>query len=67
VNEVRRVHDGGEVSACIKTNHQAYACMLGGEDGRTLFLCTSTTEAFRGAAPGAIQTLRVDVPGAGRP
>lgn len=67
VNEVRRVHDGGKVSVSIKTNPQAYACMLGGADLKTLFLCTSTTEAFRGAIPGAIQTIRVDVPGAGRP
>lgn len=67
VNEIRRVHDGGRVSATIKTNPQAYACMLGGEDRRTLFLCTSTTAAFRGAVPGGIQTMRVDVPGAGLP
>jgi len=65
--EVLRVHDGGKVSRRIRTKPQAYACMLGGKDGRTLFLCTSTTEAFRGAAPGAVQTLQVDVPGAGRP
>ncbi|MBN1381044.1 MAG: SMP-30/gluconolactonase/LRE family protein [Deltaproteobacteria bacterium] len=65
--EVIRVHEGGKVSQRIKTKPQAYACMLGGEDRRILFLCTSTTEAFRGAVPGAIQTIRVDVPGAGRP
>lgn len=65
--EVLRVHEGGKISQRIKPEPSAYACMLGGTDGCTLFLCTSTTEAFRGAIPGAIQTIRVDVPGAGRP
>ncbi len=65
--EVLRVHEGGKVSRRIKPQPSAYACMLGGEDRCTMFLCTSTTKAFRGEIPGAIQTIRVDVPGAGRP
>ena len=41
----------------------AYACMLGGEDGRDLWLCESTVlgrERFQG--DGRIRRVRVDVP-----
>ena len=65
--EVLRVHEGGRVSQRIETDPQAYACMLGGPDRRTLFLCTATQEAFRGARKGCIEMVRVDVPGAGLP
>jgi sugar lactone lactonase YvrE len=41
----------------------AIACMLGGQDGRTLFMATAEHEAGR----GYIETLEVDVPRAGRP
>ena len=37
-----RVRDGGEVVEEIKVSHDfAYACMLGGGDRRTLFMCTA--------------------------
>jgi sugar lactone lactonase YvrE len=39
--EVLRVLEGGEVSDRIPVDTQAFACMLGGEDGRTLFVCTA--------------------------
>lgn len=42
-NEVLRVVEGGEVTDRIKIEHQAYACMLGGEDGKTLFIMTSNS------------------------
>jgi sugar lactone lactonase YvrE len=49
---------------------RAYACMLGGADRRTLFICTSQT-ADRGAAPklrsSRILRLAVDFVGAGLP
>ena len=47
-----------------------YACALGGDDGRTLFvLCaTGTHEAdVAGKAGGAIFTMQVDAPHAGLP
>ncbi len=47
----------------------AYACMLGGDDGRTLFVCAADASdpAATGNRRGAIETCRVDVPGAGLP
>jgi sugar lactone lactonase YvrE len=41
----------------------ATACMLGGPDGRTLFMATAEHEASR----GYIEIIEVDVPRAGRP
>jgi sugar lactone lactonase YvrE len=43
--------------------------MLGGVDRRTLFVCTSTGSgpAMADKRDGAIETVRVDVPGAGLP
>ena len=61
-----RVADGGEITQVIAledTDKSAYACMLGGEDGRDLWLCESTVlgrERFQG--DGRIRRVRVDVP-----
>lgn len=66
---VLRVREGGEVTDRIAVEHEAFACMLGGSERRTLFICTAPdshpekTEA-RG---GRIETVSVDVPGAGLP
>ncbi len=70
--EFVRVREGGEITHRIPLGDgkAAYACMLGGEDGKTLFLCTSEgTEQDRvaGRSRGWIETVRVDVPRAGRP
>ncbi len=68
--EVLRVHEGGRVSARIPVATQAFACMLGGEDRRTLFVCTaeeSNPARCREKRAGRIETLRVEVPGAGLP
>ena len=40
-SEVIRVHEGGEISERIAVETNAFACMLGGEDKKTLFICTS--------------------------
>lgn len=48
----------------------AVTCVLGGEDGRTLFLSSADTDLQRlpkGETSGRIDTIRVDVPRAGRP
>jgi len=69
-NEVLRVREGGEVTARVKIDQMAIACMLGGDDRQTLFICSapSTTRAACRQARGArIETVRVDVPGAGLP
>jgi len=67
---VVRVFDGGRVERTIATGERgAYACMLGGEDRRTLFICTNTGSgpAMADKRDGRIEFLRVDVPGAGLP
>lgn len=70
--EVVRVFEHGRITHRVKSSdgRSAYACMLGGDDGTTLFVCTSSamlpddTLAQRG---GAIETVHVDVPHAGLP
>jgi sugar lactone lactonase YvrE len=67
---VVRVFEGGRIAQTISTGEQgAYACMLGGDDRRTLFICTSSNSGPGQAAKrdGKIETVRVDVPGAGLP
>jgi sugar lactone lactonase YvrE len=65
-----RVREGGEVTATMTTSQTTYACMLGGEDRRTLFAMTapsSDTRVVGSARLGRIEAGVVDVPGAGRP
>ena len=67
--EVLRLREGGEVTRRIEVEHQAYACMLGGPERRTLFVCTaaSADPAEADARTGRIELVEVDVPGAGLP
>ncbi len=66
-----RVREGAEVSDVVPVpGRNAFACMLGGADRRTLFLCTaqeSHPERCRELRSGRIETVRVTVPGAGLP
>lgn len=68
--EVLRCCEGGEVTHRFRPKRQAYACMLGGPDRRTLFVLTAETmhpvEA-RDRVSGLIEIVQVDVPGAGLP
>ncbi|HEB90879.1 MAG TPA: hypothetical protein ENI85_14995 [Deltaproteobacteria bacterium] len=66
---VARVREGGEVIDRIAVEHEAFACMLGGPDRRTLFICTSpdSDPAKTGDRRGRIEVVAVDVPGAGLP
>jgi len=68
---VLRVQDGGEVLDEIKvTNDFAFACMLGGDDRRTLYMCTapsSDPKETMNLRQGRIEAVQVDVPGAGLP
>ncbi len=69
-NAAVRVAEGGEVLAEVSTGDRgAFACMLGGEDGRTLFICTAAGSGEVAAAQrsGRIEYVRVDVPHAGWP
>jgi sugar lactone lactonase YvrE len=68
---VLRIREGGEVVDEVKGTHPgAFACMLGGTDRRTLFVCTAPTHVpneARVAHSGRIEAVAVDVPGAGWP
>jgi sugar lactone lactonase YvrE len=69
-HDVIRVLDGGRIAEAIGVGERTvFACMLGGDDRRTLFLCTSTGSgpAMAEKTDGKIETVRVRVPGAGRP
>jgi len=70
--DVIRVKEGGEILERIPVETNAYACMLGGADLKTLFICTSNASgvdpdsALREKS-GKIEIVEVEVPGAGRP
>jgi sugar lactone lactonase YvrE len=69
-NRLLRVIEGGRIERIVSTGEQGtFACMLGGADRRTLFLCTSSGSgpAMAERRDGRIDFLRVDVPGAGLP
>ncbi len=68
--EVVRVRAGGQITDRIGVSTQAFACMLGGADRRTLFVCTAETafpEEARAKRTGRIEFVEVDVPGSGFP
>ena len=66
-----RVAEGGDVRERVDLEGWGgYACMLGGEEGRTLFLLealTATPEEMSGRGNGRIRTMEVDAPRAGLP
>lgn len=68
-NEVLRLREGGAVTARIALDRAAIACALGGPERRTLFVCTGKEldPAKTGDRQGRIETIEVDVPGAGWP
>ena len=69
-SEVIRVKQGGEVSERIKIETDAFACMLGGPDGRTLIVATaanSDPEKCIADRTGRIETTQVEVSRAGLP
>jgi sugar lactone lactonase YvrE len=61
---------GGEITEEIQAGTGVFACMLGGADGRTLFICTAPDfqeEARKNAREASLVTVRVDIPRAGLP
>ena len=62
--------ESGEVVDVVETGDPCYACMLGGDDGRTLFMLTapSSNHAAAAASPqGKVMTTTVETPHAGLP
>ena len=69
-NEALRVLEGGEVTDRVKVENQAFACMLGGEDRKRLFILTAASsdpEECRSGRTGKIEYVDVEYPGAGLP
>ena len=64
--EVLRVLEGGQVTHRVKVETLPFATMLGGPDGKTLFVCTSILGESH-LTSGRIEIVQVDVPGAGFP
>lgn len=66
-----RVREGGEVLQRVELERGCFACMLGGADGKTLFILAAEWAGFEGMAgakpTGQVQAVRVSVPGAGWP
>ena len=69
-NDVIRVQEGGTLLDKVEVDRGAFACMLGGENGNTLFISTandSTEEACLKERSARIEVIDVDVPRAGLP
>ncbi|NMI01615.1 SMP-30/gluconolactonase/LRE family protein [Pseudonocardia acidicola] len=65
-NRVVRIREGGEIAQEISTGETGcYACALGGDDGRTLFLCTApgfSEHERRDTREAKLLAVRVEVP-----
>jgi sugar lactone lactonase YvrE len=70
-SECVRVAEGGEIVERVVTSRGCFACMLGGDDGQTLYVVAREwhggADLRRGDGTGQVLTVRVDVPHAGRP
>jgi sugar lactone lactonase YvrE len=71
-NRCVRVSEGGEIvdEVAAPEGLGVYACMLGGDDGRTLLMCLAPDyfeHNRRAATEASLVTTTVDAPRAGRP
>jgi len=69
-SEVVRVKEGGEITERFKVETDAFACMLGGANRRTLYVLTAANpdpDKCRVEKSGRIEVTEVEVPGAGLP
>jgi sugar lactone lactonase YvrE len=65
-----RVVEGGEITDRIETAQIGYACALGGDDGRSLFILTAPSShpgELTGKGLGRLEAARVEHPHAGLP
>ena len=66
-----RIREGGEVLQTVELDRGCFACMLGGADGKTLFMVATEwkgTENMRdGSRTGQVLTVRAPAPHAGWP
>ena len=61
-----RVAEGAEVLDTVNVDRGCFACMLGGDDGATLFI-VANRYGVSGASDGIVLTQQVSAPHAGRP
>jgi hypothetical protein len=64
------VAPGGAIVATVATSQPCFACMLGGDQRRTLFALTapsSVAAVVSVSRRGRIECAAVEVPGTGRP
>ena len=68
-SQVVRVEEGGGITDVIDLPHRAFACMLGGLDGKTLYMFTAPSDPETGLLPGKGSIFVTDVskPHAGLP
>lgn len=66
-----RVTEGGQVLEIVEADRGCFACMLGGEDGQTLYVLAASWAGpggiGRGQPTGQVLTHRAAVPHSGRP
>jgi len=66
-----RVREGGHVLQTVEFDRGCFACMLGGPDGRTLFVVTREWRGFEqandGSRTGQVVAVAAPAPHAGRP
>lgn len=65
-----RVLEGGQIDRSIEPGSGVFACMLGGDEGRTLFLSSAPDfdeNARKPVREGTLLAVDVEVPHAGRP
>lgn len=66
-----RVREGGEVLQIVELDRGGFACMLGGPDGRTLFMLTAAWTGMENvddsARTGQLLVAEAPAPGVGRP
>ncbi len=58
-----RVREGGEVLDVVTTDRGCFSCVLGGDDGRTLFVVGQRWGGPDEGASGRVLAVRVGVPG----
>ena len=65
-----RVREGGEVLQTVELDRGCFACALGGDDGRTLFMVAQEwngpVSMFQGPRTGQVLTMHASAPAGGR-
>jgi hypothetical protein len=65
-----RVLEGGEITDRVEASQPVFACALGGDDRRTLYLITAPgfgEHVAKGKGLGKVEVTQVDLPGTGWP